>query len=302
MSDSNRKSDLWRRNNSLLFITFIILIIMCLSHHDVLAESSPTKTIKIKIVNKPQNDNSELTAHYDLVNAYRYALLELAISKVSTAIELAYVPTPRMEYLRMLEYLQEEKLDIFWLHADLDLNQELVPIRFPIYKGFMGLRVFLINKSNQHYFSQINTLQDLKTLKAGQGTTWIDTTILKENNFNVITSDFYELLFRMLKHDRFDYFPRSVVEISRELNQFGDNQLVIENEMALYYPTLFYFYMNPKHRETAKLIEKGLYIAVNDGSFDTLFQKFYAKLIKNLDLNSRKIFYLSNSQAPKLLQ
>jgi hypothetical protein len=81
--------------------------------------------------------------------------------------------------------------------------------------------MFLINRSDAAKFTKVKTLDDLRQLQAGQGHDWPDTEILRFNGLNVQVSASYESLFTMLRAQRFDYFPRSIIEIWDEQKKFG---------------------------------------------------------------------------------
>ncbi len=178
-------------------------------------------------------------------------------------------------------------------------EQALRPIRIPIDKGLLGWRLFLIKKSNAASFTKVKTLDDLRKLQAGQGHDWPDTEILRHNGLNVQTNTSYEGLFRMLEAKRFDYFPRSVIEIWDEQNAFGLEDLEIEKGVILYYPTAFYFFVNKEDRTLARAIETGLNNAIQNGKFEKLFQQTYGDVLQRAHMRTRTRLQLANPLLPK---
>jgi hypothetical protein len=57
----------------------------------------------------------------------------------------------------------------------------------------------------------VHSLADLKPMRFGQGSDWPDTAVLRDNGLQVVTSQNYASLFRMLDAGRFDLFPREVL-------------------------------------------------------------------------------------------
>lgn len=179
------------------------------------------------------------------------------------------------------------------------LEQTFLPIRIPLLKGLIGYRLFLVNKNDKYKFKSINKLEDLMHLKAGQNKGWPDTQILRDNGIQVVTSSEYKYLFDMLKRERFDYFPRSIMEIFSELNLHDD--LAIAENIAVYYPAAFYFFVNKNNIELANRIEKGLRIAIADGSYDETLLKIkgYRWAFEQLKNTKRNVIKLNNSFLPK---
>ena len=126
---------------------------------------------------------------------------------------------------------------------------------------------------------------------------WSDFGIFKSNGLKVVSSTNYDALFEMLKHGRFDYFSRGVNEVWSELAQHSD-QLVIADNVMLFYPHPVYFFVGKHRPELAALVEKGLKIATQDGSYKALFQSYYADTIKKANLNSRTMILLKNPAVP----
>jgi len=96
-------------------------------------------------------------------------ILTLILSKVdpeTTIKELSDEPPEE----RLIEQINLGKVDLLWAGATPHLDEELLPIRIPLFKGLLGHRIFIIKKGNQALFNDIKTLDQLKQLKAGQGT------------------------------------------------------------------------------------------------------------------------------------
>jgi hypothetical protein len=95
---------------------------------------------------------------------------------------------------------------------------------------------------------------------------------------------------------RFDYFPRSVLEIWSEMEKHKNFDIMIEQHTLLHYPTAYYFYVSYQNHELFNDIKQGLEMAIKDGSFDTLYYKHFGEVINKVRQTPRKIYELSNPQ------
>ena len=189
---------------------------------------------------------------------------------------------------------ENSSIYLLWSMATNERIEKLIAIPFPIDKGLLGWRIAMLRKKNQHLFSKVAQLEELKAFSAGQEYDWPDVEILKKNQLNVMLSSTYESLFYMLQAERFDYFPRSVIEIWNELKQHAKLDLVVDQHIALYYPTAEYFFVSKRHPEFAKDLEMSFEKIIKNGQFEKLFQKHNHQAIKRSKLKERKIIYLNN--------
>lgn len=230
---------------------------------------------------------------------YRVELLKLAMEKTRYShgdYEIIYTGTEMSQSRALIELEKNGDIDIIALPSNLAREKKLLPVRIPIMKGILGYRVFIINKSQREKFRNIRSFSDLKKLKAGSGHDWADVPILEYNGIPVEKGSKYEGLFKMLAVSRFDYFPRGVNEAWNEIEDRKGALpgLMIEETLALYYPFPVYFFLNKNNTALAGRIEKGLEYAINDGSFDNLFNKYFKTSLAKANLKNRRIFVLKN--------
>lgn len=227
-------------------------------------------------------------------------ILKLSLSKSNDNYQFIEAPTVT-SIPRKIKNINDGSLSVIWAGTSINLERQLLAIKIPLFKGFFGYRLLVIRKGEQQQFDGINSLEDLKKLKAGQGTYWVDTKVLREHALPVVTSDKIESLYPMLLHKRFDYFPRALHEPWVELEKYSNNTLEIEQNLLLKYPSAMYFFVSLENKELANKIEYGLNKAIDDGSFDKLF--FNNKLIKNAldlaNLKNRTEIQLTNSSLPQ---
>lgn len=233
----------------------------------------------------------------DRRNDYPVALLALILQKAGGVLK----PVPsgeRWSQARVLVHLAEGRdFDVAWSMTSVEREQQLLPIRIPIFKGLIGWRIALVRKGEEQIFNQVRSAKDVGALTAGQGHDWPDTEILRGNGLQVVDSSSYDGLFRMLAGGRFDYFPRSVAEISAEARVHRQS-FVIEPNVVFRYPTAAYFFVQPGNTKLAAAIRRGFERAVADGSADALFDQHYGETLRALNLGSRRVIELTNPILP----
>ena len=224
---------------------------------------------------------------------YALQLLQLALSKAGTEYRIQAAEFPMNQERQVLELEAGRTIDVGPIPSSAEREARLLPIRIPINKGMLGWRLGLIRKGDKGLIAGVSTLDDLKRVRLAQGQEWPDTHILRANGINVITAPKYEGLFKMLVGKRFDYFPRSVMEIWDE-QAINAATLEVEPHLALHYFYDAYFMVNRKNTKLAQDIRDGLEKAVADGSFDKLFEQYYGERLRKARLETRTVIELRN--------
>lgn len=233
---------------------------------------------------------------------YMQALVSLALHKVGDKAEVQLVDVEMQQGRSMVELAAgQSAFDLMWTLTDQQREDSgLLPVRIPVDRGLMGWRLPLVRKAELDRWSGVNSLASLRQLLAGQGHDWPDTAILKANALPVVTSTSYEALFRMLALGRFDYFPRSILEIDAELAGQRHPELVIAPGLMLHYPAAAYFFVSPKRPELAQALHDGLEAAVADGSFQKLHREHYGAVLKAHPVAPERVLRLKNPLLPPL--
>ncbi|WP_421134040.1 amino acid ABC transporter substrate-binding protein [Alteromonas sp. A079] len=235
----------------------------------------------------------------DTRNEYPTALLKLALDKTGVNYEMRPSDRILLTGKAMRQLRENREVNVVWSMTDTQREKDLLPIRIPITKGLIGLRVFVIEENRRSQFDNVATKQDLLSLVPLQGEEWPDTKILQANGFNVSTVPEFKEGYEMLALGRGDFFPRSVTEVTAEFAEMGKaKNLQLESSLVMYYPTAMYFFVSKSNPILAKLIETGLQRAVDDGSFDVLFAQTYRKTLKDLNIPDRTLFTLENPLLP----
>ena len=260
-----------------------ILLILCLFASAVTAE----------LVRYPAIAHVE-----DPRSVYPLALLELALAQSPRAYQLQSV-SERMSKSRSMAFLKEQaELDVLWTMTSVERELDLRPIRIPIFKGLSGYRIMLIRRDQQQQFAADTPPMQIKRRLYAQGHDWVDAKILQLNGISVIGAAGYDNLFSMLERRRVDAVPRNALEIADEAALLAPRNIVIEQHWLIYYPTASYFFVNNGNEQLAQDIEQGLLAIIANGTFDQLFDQFFAGHLAELKLAQRQIIRLNNPLLP----
>jgi len=203
---------------------------------------------------------------------------------------------PKTRVFKMIA--ANEDIDVIAAGSTLEREKHLLPIKFPILKGLHGWRIPLVAKNHQNIFDTELSLTEFKSFKPGQLHSWSDTKILESNGIIVEKASLYQGLFSMLATNRFDYLPRSLIEIDGELEKFKDLAITKDKNALIHYPTAYYFYVNKERKSLATDILYGLEQSLIDGSFENMFAQYYGHFIERVNQENRKIYRLKNSTLP----
>jgi len=230
---------------------------------------------------------------------YYIDLLQLALSYPCRQQYQLLPSKLDMPKKRAFDLMNEHNgIDVMYGSATNERIAEYRAVPFPIMRGLMGLRVALVSKEGKHKLQHVHSLATLAKLRVGQFATWIDTEILKANGFNVEAGSDLGGLYQMLARGRIDYFPRSVLEVQFNQQEFSSLQLEIDPYVLMYYPTAVYFYVAKDNVELAQAIQCGLEHAQKDGKFSELFNQYYAGVLQQLNLEKRRVIKLENPLLP----
>jgi hypothetical protein len=208
---------------------------------------------------------------------YVTAVLELAIRESGVAYsprisELVMVQSRGLDELRRNTGL----IDLSWAMTSAQREREVLPIRIPIDRGLIGWRVALLKQHRLADFARIDSLQALKRYRGDQ----------------------YESLFKMLAAGRFDYFPRSLIEVREEWLAHAEMGLAVEPTLLIRYPAALYFFVSKQNRQLAADLERGLNKAVREGKLQALFEQHFGSLLKELNVSGRRVIELRNPLLP----
>ena len=188
---------------------------------------------------------------------------------------------------------RNELIDLTWRMTSQTLEQKLQAIYFPILKGLMGNRIFIIRQNKQQTFPKATSLSQLQSISLGQGYNWPDTDILLANGFKVVRGSDSSLI-KMLKKGRFDYFPRALHEPWFEI--INEPELVVEENLMLQYPAPVFFFVNKENQRLRQRLTLGLNKLLTSGKFESFFlnHPITSGILTKAKVNKRTIFKLNN--------
>lgn len=207
------------------------------------------------------------------IHSYFVDVLTLALSKTQNdGLPFKIVPDPfNANQDRLLRQVKEGSTDVTWAVTSIEREEANRAVFFPVARGLLGYRVFLIHPDNKDVYRE-KPLSELKESLSVQGIGWPDTEIMRFNGYRVKEVPM-SMMFKLIESKMADYFPRSVMEVEFELSSRQNAPLMIEPAKAFYYPSPMYFFVNKRNRMLAERILKGLDIALNDGSLAALYNK-----------------------------
>ncbi|PKG81849.1 hypothetical protein CXF85_16705 [Colwellia sp. 75C3] len=232
-------------------------------------------------------------------NKYSVELLQHVLSYNSKKNYQLVPFTEKIPKDRAFAYMEQDELfDVIFAGATTYRLENHLAIEFPLLKGLNGWRIPMVNTKNKDIFKSLTTLDDFKKLTPGLFHLWSDTEIMQRNNIYVETGSSFNGLWLMLDKNRFDYFPRSILQVFNEIKNYPTLNIMIEKSSMIHYPTAYYFYVKKGNNDLASDIKSGLEKALIDGSFNKLFTTYYGHLINKVKKQNRKVFSLDNPLVP----
>lgn len=234
---------------------------------------------------------------------FQISMLKLVLEKAGVDYKITLAPVVYSQ-ARIVHELKtgSDKINLYWMGTSDELERELRPIRFPVYRGLLGYRVFIINKRHQVRFDGVKSLEDLQKFIGIQGIGWTDTAILEHSGLRQLTGR-YANIFKMINSgDRVDYFSRGISEGYVEVasRQNNDPELAIEKKLLLVYPFAMFFFTNSENTALAKTLEKGFRKAYQDGSFHQFFYNHphIREMFEQTDIQNRLRIDIPNPFLP----
>lgn len=266
----------------LSIITFLIIV--------------PTAFAEI-VVRHPVGRTPDDT-RYQYMTKLLILLLDKTVSTHGAYSLEGYLP---MTQDRIIREILVGRLDVAQLPISSKANEILLPVKIPIRKGLLGWRILLIHQDNISKFKEIKTLSDLRKFRAGFGSQWGDLPVLKHNVGTVITDNEYEGLFRLLAGKYFDYLHRGIHEPWNEIEARKDRypELRIEKTLVIHYPMGNYLYVSKENMRLFNRLSEGFGLALEDGSFETLFNTEYGAIINRASIRSRTPIFFENPFLPE---
>ena len=235
----------------------------------------------------------------DKRHLYPEALLKLILKNSGTSRKAAELKI-NAEQDRALFLLRDGVIDVFWTGSSQFRNAEFTPIRYPIFRGLLGYRLVLVNKQNTDILKNVKSISDLREYSIGQGGGWPEIEMYSQNGFTVQSATTYEGLFNMLSKNRFDLFPRSIIEVWDEIATFSQYDLAVDSHILIRYPMSLFFYVRKDDTELEQILNTGFRQIIKSGEFEALFFEYNGGFIDKANLGSRTIIDIENPQFPPI--
>lgn len=200
----------------------------------------------------------------------------------------------------------EKKYDLFVTIAGNQKfkGQDFYLIEKPLAKNLLGYRIPVVHQKIASQMHSEAEEHNLKQLTHGIPETWGDVQIFKDNGYTVLEKGNLDELFERLSNKEFDYTALGANEIlsvfKKSASKFDNLQIV--DEILFYYPLPLVFYVHPHQKQLSERIETGLHRIEHNGIQDSMFNRFYGRLIKDLNLSQRTIYYLKNPFIPEVFK
>jgi hypothetical protein len=188
--------------------------------------------------------------------------------------------------------LAEGRLDVALLPTVNVDTQGLLPIRRPIRRGLLGVRLLLAHRELAPRLARIRQLSELKKgYRLGYGEDWSDLPLQHRLGFRIVTGSDYSGLFKMLALRRFDYLSRGVNEVWPEIDHplLVPPEIVVVPRIALVYPLDDYFWVSAHQPALHRALSLGLQRLEADGRFQRLFFEFHGRSIERAAMGQRRI-------------
>jgi len=235
---------------------------VCFLICSLFSEHGEAELLEVKL---PKISDNDVRFHYPT------DLLKFLLNKTERRYQLTTTDTFYSQ-ARAVESLKANKIQVYWMGTSTKAEQELNAIRFPIYRGLMGFRVFIINKDSQPTFRKLINLKGLQGFTGVQGIGWADVEILETSGLDQ-QEHHYETAFQLIQAKRVDYFSRSIheafLEVDNRIDKYPD--LKVDEQILLTYPFAMFFFTGKDNTELADLIKSGFESSYKDGSFIEFF-------------------------------
>lgn len=248
---------------------------MLVIHGDLPPEQAPKNTYRAELykllldVTRPEFGDYQLKPHTAAVAARRQALLISAGSQ----------------------------LNVHWTSPGTPIaTADVIKIPVDIQRGLLGYRVCLTTSQSSAPWVEVLDLKSLGLVRIGQVDSWPDFDIYKFNRLNLVGTPSFDGLFEMLAANRFDCLPLGVDEVGtiyRE-KKVKYASLRIEQSLLIHYEFPVYIYVSAKRPDIAKRLRRGFEIIQNNGQFDNLFERYFARDLAALKLSARRIICLKS--------
>ncbi|EKO3601090.1 ABC transporter substrate-binding protein, partial [Vibrio metschnikovii] len=231
--------------------------------------SSIASAAPLKVAGRPDDKKLHLTLVKEVVKR----------SERFDGIEYIYAKTGEPAATRVLSDLESGKLDIVWTATSTDLEKRFIPVRFPIFRGLLGMRIGLIHQKDSQLLSSVQSKADLMRFKICTGKTWPDTHILDANGLVTAKSLKYPNIFEMmLAGNRCHFFARGVMEPFAEVASHPELPLTVDSHIMLRYRMPYMLFVSKSNPDLAEHLLEIMTEIFDEGLYEALLRNSVREL------------------------
>lgn len=211
---------------------------------------------------------------------------------------------PQASQIATLQALQQGQLDIGLVASVGPFPSGVWPLRIPLRRGLLGVRLLLARKAMAPRLAQLRQASELKRWRMGYGADWGDRAQFESLGYRVQPVDTYPALFRALAAGEVDYLHRGVNEIWGEVDHplLVPHGLVIVPDIALSYPLDDYLCVGEARRAWLPQLQAGFERLWQQGRYQALFQATFGRALRRAGLGARRVLpvigYGTDPQTP----
>jgi hypothetical protein len=216
---------------------------------------------------------------------FQRELLELALDRAGGTWRVEVLTT--QTWPRQVREMRDGHAEVAPLPA-LDAAYAEYKIRrvdFPLRRGLLGLRRFVVRADRVAEFESVRDLTDLQQrFRMGYGHDWVDRPEMQRLGFQIGAEKSKSALYEALRSGKVDFLSRGLHEVRNEQDAFFGPQpsLTVLPKLAMFYPLDDCFYVAAGRDDLHQAIERGLQRAWSDGSYRRLFHRFFNPLLTSL--------------------
>jgi len=287
------------------FILLLSLILLpvpgieAVGHEDTSRQQSLNHTSPLQVRYYQRTLDAQLSDY----ESYWIGLLKLALKKSGSSYQLTPVGIKGIPHARLVSnLLNNGPVNIIFMGTTKEMEDILLPIRIPLFRGLVGYRIMMTSTEYADVFADISSVAEFKKVVIGLGLNWADEAIMKEAGLNVVTLP-YHRLFNALAGGRFHGVSRGAHEIrgEYEILKHSKTNLLIDKHLVLAYRLATFFFVAPDNLALANALTAGLEQAYEDGSFLLYFNQHPAvtNAIALLNDPKRTWLWLDNHHVSK---
>ena len=233
-------------------------------------------------------------------NFYMDALVWL-LNKSGRDYRLIRTDHPVSSQVRKVTLVLNDQIDVMYAGTTNALEKKLQPIRFPITRGLIGSRIFIINKQFQKEYLQVQSLSDLRRFTGVISFGWPEKEIFQSADLPLIEILYDDIFLGLDQGSRY-YFPRGILEAYPELlgRQGKMNNLKVDDTLLLKYKSAVLFFVNKNNTALKNALEEGFDKGYQDGSYSEFFYQhpFIKHSFDQAKIENRHIIEVPNPYFP----